>query len=188
MILSFLSLLIAVQDFWWFLSPNDPWIILAFYGAVFPFFGLVASVGLIILLSAIIRPLRPFYSRIRQDWTQVSLGLIGIMPLAIIIGFEEYPNTEPYAIAASLVLAASIWFYLRNDRSWQRSLALFAGVTLSMAVVTLGKGIIYSSLDLPWEDRFPLQTEALNTVIGWVVLVIIIFSPVVLKFLPKTDR
>jgi len=70
---------------------------------------------------------------------------------------------------ASLILVAGAWVYLRSAHLWQRSLALFAGITLSMAVAATGKAILYAN-PLLWPRAargFTWQSEVLCTVFLW---------------------
>jgi hypothetical protein len=143
----------------------------------------VGMAALAVLIAAAWRPLRPFYLRIREDWTLRSFGLYGAVLMVIALTFDGYSNEEPYVIAALLALAAGAWIYLHSIRPWQRSLALFAGLTLAMAVAATGKGILYSSPDWPYPRTFTWQTEVLCTVFGWVWLAIIILSPSLLALL-----
>jgi hypothetical protein len=152
--------------------------------------GLSAATFFIVLMTGILPPLRPFYRRIRRDWTLLPFGLYGATLFALLITFDDYPNEEPYLIAALLSLAAGGWFYLRGDRPWQRVLALFAGLTLAMAVAATGKAILYSSADWPYPrlGRFTWQSEATSTIIMWGWLVVNIFAPSLLNLLPPADK
>ena len=82
-------------------------------------------------------PLRPFYQRLRRDWTLLSFLLYGSTLFVLVFAFDDYINEEPYKIAAMLLLVAGGWLYLRSARPWQRLLALSAGLTLGMTVAAV---------------------------------------------------
>jgi hypothetical protein len=176
----------------WFLKPSDPWIVRAVYGAGAPWFGLLGFAGFTILIAATWRPLRPFYLRMRGDWTLLSFGLYGATLMALGLAFDDYPHPhkQPYILVASLILAAGAWVYLRSAHPWQRFLALFAGITLSMAVAATGKAILHAN-PLLWPRvarHFTWQSEVLWTVFLWGWLVALISAPALLTFLPRPNK
>jgi hypothetical protein len=81
-------------------------------------------------------------------------------------------------LIASIFLAAGAFAYLKCGPSSQRVLALFAGLTLAMAVTALGKAILVLSPNWPWPDHQPpWQREVISTVYFWVFLLLVIFVP-----------
>mgnify|MGYP001826078910 CR=1 FL=1 len=171
---------------------SAPWIVRAVYGAGELWFVLLGITALIVLMAATLPPLRPFYFRIRDDWTLVSFGLYGATVLAVNMAFEDYPHPHKqlYIVVASLILVAGAWVYMRSAHLWQRSLALVAGITLAMAVAATGKAILYANAQLwPRVARgFTWQSEVLFTVIFWGWLVAMLMAPALLRLLPHPDK
>jgi len=147
--------------------------------------GLPAGTIGVILITGLLPPLRPFYWRLRQDWTLLSFLLYGATLFALLITFDDYNNEEPYAIMAMLLLAVGGWFYLRSNSPWQRLLSLLTGLTLAMVTAAAGKAILYSSPTWPYPRHFTWQTEAMSTIIIWGWLVLIIVAPILMKSLPR---
>ena len=173
-------------------SASDPWIVRAVYGAGELWFVLLGIAAFTVLIAAAWQPLRPFYLRIRDDWTLLSFGLYGATVMAVLMAFEDYPHPhqQPYILVASLFLAAGAWVYLRSAYLWQRSLALFAGITLSMAVAATGKAILYAN-PLLWPRAargFTWQSEVLCTVFLWGWVVAVVMAPALLRLLPHPDE
>jgi len=173
-------------------SASDPWIVRAVYGAGELWFVLLGIAAFTVMIAAACRPLRPFYLRLRDDWTLLSFGLYGATVMAVNMAFEDYPHPhkQPYIFVASLILAAGAWVYLRSAHLWQRSLALFAGITLSMAVAATGKAILYAN-PLLWPRaarHFTWQSEVLCTVFLWGWLVAVVMTPALLGLLPQPDK
>lgn len=156
---------------------------IAFQGKLW--IGLPAGTICVILITGLLPPLRPFYWRLRQDWTLLSFLLYGATLFALLITFDDYINEEPYAIMAMLLLAVGGWFYLRSSSPWRRLLALLTGLTLAMMVAAVGKAILYSSPTWPSPRHFTWQTEAMSTIIIWGWLVLIIVAPILMKSLPR---
>jgi hypothetical protein len=143
-------------------------------------------------MAAACRPLRPFYLRLRDDWTLLSFGLYGVMVVAVNVAFDDYPHPHKqlYIFVASLILTAGAGVYLRSAHLWRRALALFTGMTLAMAVAATGKAILYANpLLWPREARgFTWQSEVLCTVFLWGWLVAVVMAPALLGLLPHPDR
>jgi hypothetical protein len=174
-------------------SASDPWIVRAVYGAGELWFVLLGMAAFAVLIAAACRPLRPFYWRLRDDWTLLSFGLYGATVMAVNMAFEDYPHPHKqlYIFVASLILVAGAWVYLRSAHLWQRSLALFGGITLSMAVAATGRAILYAN-PLLWPRAAPRsftwQSEVLSTVFGWGLLVAVIMAPALLRLLPRPAK
>ena len=150
--------------------------------------GLLAAALFVALVTRIVAPWRPFHWRLRRDWTLLPFALYGATLFALLLTFDDYAGEELYKIAAMLLLAAGGWFYLRTVRPWRRSLALFIGLTLAMAVAAAGKAILCSSPNWPYPGHFTWQSEAMSTVIMWGWLTLAIFASGLLGLLPHPDN
>jgi hypothetical protein len=99
------------------LGPSTPWFIRAVFGAGLDWVALLGLTACGLLIVAPWRPLRPLYSRIREDWTQLSFALYGATMLAVFYAFEDYPTAKCSSMSvSSLILAAGAWFYVHNGR------------------------------------------------------------------------
>lgn len=164
-----------------------------FLGAGFPYVGVIVLAGIVVLATATIKPLRPVFQRIWEDWTLLPFALYGMMPLVIFISFDEYQGDMPYQIGIGLVLLASLWLYLRNTQPGQKLLALGIGITLAMAIDAIGKWIIVPSQN--WSIWFQWHTveeatqiEVISTVYAWFWVMIVVFLPAWLGLLPRSIR
>lgn len=169
---------------WITLRSRGSWALRSVCNQGVTWLGLLGIVVFTVLISAGWRPLRPFYRRIRDDWTLLSFGMYGAALIGLLLTFDDYPYDGPYTAVASLILAACAWAYLQSVRSRKRFLSLFVGVTLSMAVAATGKGIIYI-YHWPGRRLFTWQTEVGSTVVLWGWLVAMILSPALLTLLPR---
>jgi hypothetical protein len=170
------------------IMPADSWLLRETVNGGLFSLGLLAAGLFVVLVTGILPPLRPFYWRLRGDWTLLSFILYGATLFSLVFTFGDYVGEEPYEMVAMLLLAAGGWLYLRSAHPWQRLLALFSGLTLAMTVATAGKAILYSSPNWPYPRHFTWQTEATSTVIMWGWLVLVIFAPVLLGSLPRPER
>jgi hypothetical protein len=154
---------------------------------------LLTLLGLIVLTAAALPPLRPFYERLRRDWTLLSFAVYGAALFGLYFTFDEYRREEFYLVASVVLLAAGAWVYLRSDGLQRRALALFAALTLAMATAALGKWLIVpiqewpagSGLHPPESSRWP---ETLPTVVMWGWLMIVMAAPALLMLLPRPPQ
>ena len=149
--------------------------------------GVVVLTILVVLIAALIPKFRPFYRRLKDDWTLLAFVIYGTVPLAILLTFDDYRGEELYVLVANLVLAAGGWFYVRNQNPWKRYLILFIGLTLSMAVAAVGKAIIYKYFWVGMR-HFTWQSETMGTVTLWVWLALFMLTPLALKVLPQSNN
>lgn len=196
-----LGLLLAILNSFLFslMDPNfDPLASLPrflhqFFGSGFPYIGIIVLTLIVIFATASVKSWRPFFQRIRDDWTLLPFALYGIMPLAIFSGFDEYQGDVPYQISMGLVLLASLWLYLRNTQPSRKLLVLGIGITLAMAIETIGKWIIVPSQNWPvWFEWHTVeqaaQIEVISTVYTWFWVMVVVFLPALLGLLPQAKQ
>ncbi len=164
-----------------------PWVINQFVYQGLLWSILIPLTILLVALSALIPRLRPFYHRLRDDWTLLSFVLYGMAPFALVVSFDDYQNEEPYLILSFLILAFGGWLYLRSKDPANRFLVLFGGMALSMLVAAVGKAILYAG---PWPrlKYFTWQSEFISTIIEWAWLALIMLLPLVINLLPRFDN
>ncbi|PWB70682.1 MAG: hypothetical protein C3F07_16220 [Anaerolineales bacterium] len=149
--------------------------------------GVIVLAILLVLIAALIPKFRPFYRRLKDDWTLLAFVIYGAVPLAIILTFDDYQGEQPYVLTANLILTIGGWFYLRTQLPWKRYLILFIGLALSMAVAALGKAIIYKYY---WEGvrHFTWQSEMMSTVTLGVWMALFMLTTLVLILLPQAKN
>jgi hypothetical protein len=116
------------------------------------------------------------FARFQQDWTLASFTLYSGAIVALLLAFDRYHYAESYTLTSTLCLAGGACLYLHSRSTWQRLLALLAGITLAMGSIALGQ-------NPPLDGRLnPFDPTLLEW--GWMVLVIV--APALLKLLPTT--
>jgi hypothetical protein len=89
---------------------------------------LFLTIGIGILLTRSVRPLRELVLGVWQDWTLLSLAMfsfVGIMMLP----YDEVraPYTIAFMTASTLVICASVWIFMRSANRTHRFITLLAG-------------------------------------------------------------
>lgn len=170
-------------DVWWHRSSglgND------FNFGNFLWIGLILLVFLLLAISRSIPRFRPFYQRLRDDWTLLSFLLYGAVPFVLFITFDGYVNEEPFFALSIFMLALGGWFYLRNNEPLKRFVSLQIGLALSMFTAAGGKAAL-----ILWSRSqvldFVLKDELLFTLEIWLWLALIMLLTSVLN-LPSRSK
>jgi hypothetical protein len=191
--LPLLSALISLNwlDTWsssFLLNLSTPLFLWTFnsYGFLWGIF--ISLLVLLVVFSAAIPRYRPFYRRLRNDWTLLCFILYGATPYMALLCFEGFPRTGPFIELIFLILAAGGWLYLRNDAPWKKFLSLIGGVTLSFFMAAVGQMVLYKYsayynpniyIRVAWWDYVHVSVAI------WLGLVLIIFLPLLLNLLPR---
>lgn len=177
-----LSILVDLRvDVWWHRSSgfgND------FNFGNFLWIGLILLVLLLLAISRLVPRFRPFYQRLRDNWTLLSFLLYGTIPMFLLLIFDEYVNEEPFFALSLLMLALGGWFYLRNNEPLKRFVSLQIGLALSMFTAVAGKAVLIVGSQSQVFD-FILKDELLFTLATWLWLAAIMSLPRLLNLLPR---
>lgn len=131
---------------------------------------LLAVAVIALLITRSLQPVTNLFTNVRQDWTLLTFGMFGFMPLFVMIGFDEVDRlySLPFMVALTLVMVGTVLAYLRSRHPWQRVLALLAGIILTVVVATVAPRAYW--LPNPW-------VNVTGAVIGGAVVVAVMFSP-----------
>lgn len=170
------------------LTATPPLFLREIFGSGFSNIGILVLSLVVMLVTASMKPLRPFFQKMREDWTLVPFALYGIMPVVIYARFDAYRGSVPYEIGMGLVLLAGLWFYLRITRLGRKLFILGIGITLAMAIEAIGKWILIPSQS--WVDMVEqtIQGEVTNTVYTWFWVMGVVFLPALLGLLPPAKQ
>jgi hypothetical protein len=153
---------------------------------------LFAITFLALCLLALLRRFRPMIARIRQDWTLVSYILYCGALFTLGFAFGGHRSERLYTLASSLCLLTGAWLYLRSARSWQRTLALLAGLSLAMWAAIASQWPVELVQDWGgWLQAQPLAQEnwlaTRQAILAWMWMVLTLLAPALLKLLPGTE-
>lgn len=149
---------------------------------------LVTLIGLVIL--ARVKPLRPFYERLRRDWTRLAFALYGSAALWLAVTFDEYAGRQPYVFAASATLVAGALIYLWVRRPWPRFWALAVSLGLVLLIVAGSKWILIPSQTWPFPITAELREGELKSTLesgAWMILAVL-GLPALLNLMPHTSQ
>ncbi len=139
-----------------------------------------------VIALAITRSLRPLFRLVTgvwKDWTRLSFGLYGMMPLAVPIALDEVDNSYqlPYMLLLTLILVEGALAYMRSTRTWQRALALLVGTASAVAVMAVGT-VVY------WKGPGDGWVNVGKTLIHGGYVVAVVFAPALLGLLRRAVK
>ena len=100
------------------------------------FLPLAVVVVVALLATRSLRPLGRFFTNIWEDWTLLSFGLAGTLPLIVSVRFDEMDQLYSLyfmALLAALMTAMAL-VYLLSRRRWARTAALLGGISLVISI------------------------------------------------------
>jgi hypothetical protein len=114
-----------------------------------------------------------FFMNIWNDWTLLTFGMFGFMPLLVAISFDEMDGLFSlyFMVIVTLVMVGTAWSYLRADGQRGRVIALLAGILLTTVIAVLAPTVYWQRNG--WVDLTGM------TVMGGIV-VLVMFSPVLI--------
>ena len=99
---------------------------------------LFVAIGIALIWTRSLHPLRQLVRGIGQDWLLVSF-IIYTLFASFMLGYDE--NHHPYLflfmIASTIILSASVWSFLRSSDTRKRVLSLLLGFVLAFAVTCI---------------------------------------------------
>jgi hypothetical protein len=93
-----------------------------------------------LVISRSFRPFFHFFSNLWQDWSIPSYLLAGVLPLLVMIAFDEIDRLYSlyFMIVFAMLLVGMVVLYLRSQYPWQRVLVLTIGILAIIYPAALG--------------------------------------------------
>ena len=135
-------------------------------------------------------PLRRIGQSLSVDWTRLSFGLFGAMPLVILMAFDDAHanNRTPYLALSALGMIVSAFIYCRSRAASAQIAALLTGPTLAIWCAWMDKvafaGGLINWVTLPAAGI----TELLWLLKLWVQWGLLILLPALFVFLGRAAR
>jgi hypothetical protein len=131
--------------------------------------------GIALAATRSLEPVARFYKNILEDWTVLTFGLFGFMPLVIAITFDEIDRLYSlyFMVALTLLMCGTTFLYLHGKDQRQRTVVLTAGVVLTILIAILGPAFYWKGTD--W-------VRQVQTILAGI---LIMFSPALIEILPR---
>jgi len=148
---------------------NDLW----GWRAWIPF--LVAAV-ISLLVTRSLKPIIKLFTKVWKDWTLLTYGMFGFMPMLVWISFDEMDKlfSLPFMIILTLVMVGTVLLYLRSTHQWQRVLILAVGV-ITVTATAVAVPAVY------WRENGWVYVAMATT--GGIIIVAFVFLPALVGLL-----
>ncbi|MCK5635627.1 MAG: hypothetical protein KAI06_11085 [Anaerolineales bacterium] len=140
---------------------------------------LLTALVIALLVSRSLRPLVMLFTNIRKDLTLLTYSLFGVMPLLVLIFYDEMDRLFSlyFMVAFTAVSIVASFFYLRSPQTLKGSSALLVGVLISVLILVIGPNVY-------WQSHGGMNS--IPSIISGLVLIIVMLSPVLIDILKKS--
>jgi hypothetical protein len=140
--------------------------------------------------SSLPAPLRRIGQSLSLDWTRLSFGIYGALPLAIISAFDDahFNNRTPYLAVSVLVMVVFALIYCRSRQSTVQIAALLGGMSLSIWAAFLDEASFAGGLGDWIATPRPAAAETLWTLELWILWLALILAPALLTMASRAVR
>jgi hypothetical protein len=142
---------------------------------------LILAIGIAVIITRSLRPLKRFLTNIWTDWTLLSYAMFGWAPLLFMASFDEvasgYALTFMPLVVAIIIVTALL--YLASRCLSQRAWFLFAGAFFSLAI-TLAVNEVY------WSGVAAFSLPRIGLILA--VFLTVLFSPALIGVFRQFQR
>jgi hypothetical protein len=141
-------------------------------------------------LSPLPASVRRIGQSLSLDWTRLSFGIYGALPLAIISAFDDahFNNRTPYMAISVLVMVVFALIYCRSRRRNLQIAALLGGTSLSIWAALLDKTFFAGGLPSWIAAPSPNAADIAWVLELWMLWVALILTPAVLAVAGRAVR
>jgi hypothetical protein len=142
---------------------------------------LAVVVVISLLITQSLRPLRKFFTNIWEDWTLLTFGLFGSMPLLILLVFDEMAMLYSlyFMVILTLLMVGTVFTYMQRPNHRERIAVLLNGILLTITL-TMAVPTIY------WFNHG--DTNIVPAVVAGIVVFFVLFSPALISLLSRSKR
>ena len=134
--------------------------------------------GVAWLVTRSVQPIRKLATDVWNDWSRISFVLYGMLPIALVLPFDETHGGSLLGIALFLVLGIGALAYMRSTRPWQRAAALGGGLAVSWLVATAWLSFYWHGRQEPWMSA---PADGYGTAVAMseagAILLVLLFAP-----------
>jgi len=136
-------------------------------------------VVIVLLITRSLRPLFKLFTNIWEDWTRLTFGMLGFMPLLIGISFDEVDRlySLPFMAVLTFLMVGTALTHLRSEHQWQRALTLLVGIILIATIATAAPTVYW--LKNGWVNVQRMVMTAIT-------VVAVMFSPALIGLLRRS--
>jgi len=131
---------------------------------------LMVVVVIALAVTRSFHPIIKFFTSIRSDWTLLTFGMFGFMPLIIFIMFDEVDRLYSlyFMIALTFIMLGTVFVYLRSIDHAKRVRALVTGVLVSLVIASIAPNVYWLGV---------MNVKVVPALIAGFIIFLFMFSP-----------
>ena len=135
----------------------------------------------ILLITRSFNPLRMLIANIFDDWSLLTFGLFGCMPLFIFVYFDEINQLYSlfFMVILTLLMVGTVYIYMQSTTQKIRIRVLLISIFLIIMLIVTGSTIYW---------LYNGGTNVVVPVAAGVIVYLIMFSPALIKYLHTPRR
>ncbi len=116
------------------------------------------------------RPAACFFTNIRDDWTLLTFGMFGFMPLVIAIMFDEVDGLFSlyFMVVLTIIMAGTTFAYLSSANHRMRVVALLIGISLSLVIASIATNVYWNGV---------LDVNIIPALVAGLIVFLFMFAP-----------
>lgn len=142
---------------------------------------LAVVAGVALLVTRSLHPLRKLFTNIWDDWTLLTFGLFGFMPLLIAVVFDEMDRLYSlyFMVILTLLMVGTAFLYMRRPDHRERISILLIGIFLTITLAMAAPAVY-------WLDHG--GTNIVPAVVAGIVVFLVMVSPALISLMHKSKR
>jgi hypothetical protein len=142
-------------------------------------FLIIAVIALTVTRS--FRPATCFFTNIRDDWTLLTFGMFGFMPLVIAIMFDEMDRLFSlyFMVVLPIIMAGTAFAYLSSENHRMRVVALLIGISLSLVIASIAPNIYWNGV---------MDVNVIPALVPGLIVFLFMFAPSLMGVRRNQDR
>jgi len=148
----------------------------------------LAAFGLALLWTRSLHPFRQLIRGIWENWTYLSLMIYTFIAFVVLIADENHhPYLFLFMTASTIILSASVWFFMQSVDMRKRAISLFSGFVLAFATSYLCDATWDRHNGYPRTIKFEFEYETVSSYAIFLVFYgLILLLPVLVGFIKST--
>ncbi len=134
-----------------------------------------------LLVTRSLRPLQKLFINIWDDWTLLTFGLFGFMPLLIAVVFDEMDRLYSlyFMVILTLLMVGTVFIYMQRSGHGERMRALLIGIFLTITLAMTAPTVYWLGHG---------GTNIVPAVVAGIVVFLVMFSPALISLLYTSKR
>jgi hypothetical protein len=131
-----------------------------------------------LLVTRSFQPLKKFFMIIKEDWTHLTFGMYGCLPVYAMVSFDDLDRlyTLYFMVGLTVVMLSTVILYMRSSTQKQRIIILLIGTLLILAIGRIGPALNWLNSWTSYRDNI------------YQLIFLIMFSPALISIFRESEE